>query len=83
MKNVTMLVWLTQLGISVAVPPVLFVLLAVWLQRSFCWGKWVLWVCIILGLYCAVTGLISSLRTMERMSGEKKQDTPVSFNDHE
>ena len=84
MKNVSMLVWLTQLGLSVAVPPVLFVLLALWLRDSCGWGGWVLWAGIVLGIYCAVTGFLSSLRTMERMSAEKKKDAlPVSYNDHD
>lgn len=84
MKNVSMLVWLTQLGLSVAAPPVCFVLLALWLRNRWGWGGWVLWVGIILGIYCAVTGFASSLRAMERMSQKKKQDTaPVSYNDHD
>lgn len=84
MKNVSMLVWLTQLGLSVAVPPVCFVLLAVWLRDSCGWGDWVLWAGIALGLYCAAAGLVSTLRTMERMSRENKREQPaVAFNDHE
>lgn len=84
MKNVSMLIWLTQLGLSVALPPVLFVLLALWLRDSCGWGGWVLWAGIVLGIYCAVTGFLSSLRTMERMSAEKKKDAlPVSYNDHD
>lgn len=84
MKNTTLIVWLTQLGLSVAVPPVCFILLAVWLRDRFGCGNWVLWAGIALGIYCAVTGLISSLRTMERMSREKKPEAPtVAFNDHE
>ncbi len=79
-----MLVWLTQLGLSVALPPVLFVLLALWLRDSCGWGGWVLWAGIVFGIYCAVTGFLSSLRTMERMSAEKKKDAlPVSYNDHD
>lgn len=79
-----MLVWLTQLGLSVAVPPVCFVLLALWLRDGCNWGGWVLWAGIALGVYGAVTGFLSSLRAMERMSDEKKQDTPpVAYNDHD
>lgn len=81
MKNVSLLVWLTQLGLSVAVPPVMFVLLALWLRDSCGWGGWVLWAAVVLGIYCAVTGFLSSLRAMERMS--EKEGTPaVSYNDH-
>lgn len=75
-----MLVWLTQLGLSVAVSPALFILLAVWLRAY--WGGWVLWVGIALALYSAVAGLISSLRTMQRLS-EQKKTVPVAFNDHD
>ena len=38
MKELTLLTWLTQLGLSVAVPPVLFILLAVWLRDSQGWA---------------------------------------------
>ena len=41
MKNVTLLVWLTQLGLSVALPPAGFIFLAVWLRDSCGWGGWV------------------------------------------
>ena len=82
MKNISLLVWVTQLGISVAVPPVMFIWLAVWL-RDQGWGSWILWVGIGLGIFCAISGLISSLRNLSRMSeGKKKEAPPLSFNDH-
>lgn len=84
MKNLSMLVWMTQLGLSVAVPPAVFVMLALWLRDSCNWGGWVLWVGILLGVYCGAMGFVSSLRTMERLSGDKKQEKPpLSYNDHE
>lgn len=84
MKDLSMLVWLSQLGLSVALPPAVLIWLAVWLRDRFGWGQWVIWVGIGLGLYCAVTGFISSLRTLSQMTKDKKQDTPaVSFNDHD
>lgn len=82
MKELTLLTWLTQLGLSVAVPPVLFVLLAVWLRDSQGWGAWVIWVGIVLGLYCSVNGLLASLRTLKRFSESKKEDPPQAFNEH-
>jgi hypothetical protein len=82
LKDLSMLVWLTQLGLSVAVSPALFVWLAVWLRDY--WGGWVLWAGIALALYTAVTGLLSSLRTMQQMSEKQEKDAPpVAFNDHE
>ena len=50
MKDLTLIVWLTQLGLSVAVPMAGFVLLAVWLRNSLGWGQWVIYVGIGLGL---------------------------------
>lgn len=83
MKNLNLLVWLTQLGLSVALPPLGFILLAVWLRDRFGWGNWILWTGIILGVICAIDGLRVSLRAMEQMSKDKKEEhSPVSFNDH-
>lgn len=84
MKNLNMLIWLTQLGLSVAVPLGGFVLLAVWLRQRFDLGFWVVIAGVVLGIICAIDGLRSSLKAMERMSKDKKDDIPpVSFNDHE
>ena len=84
MKDLSLLVWLTQLGLSVALPPVAFILLAVWLRDSCGWGGWVLWAGIALGIYCAVVGFISSLRSLSRLTKSNKKDKPpVSFNNHE
>ena len=84
MKDLTLLVWLTQLGLSVALPPAGFILLAVWLRNQFGWGSWVIWVAIVLGLYCAVTGFLSSLKTLKRLTDDRKKDPPpVAFNEHD
>lgn len=86
MKDLSLLVWLTQLGLSVALPPAGFVLLAVWLRNQFELGQWVIWVAAVLGLACAVDGLRSSLKAMSAMSKKKSENDdcpPVSFNDHE
>ncbi|MBE6933968.1 MAG: AtpZ/AtpI family protein [Ruminococcaceae bacterium] len=83
MKDLSLLVWLTQLGLSVAVPPVMFILLAVWLRDSLGWGAWVIWVGIGLGIYCAVYGLYTSLKTLKRLTEGKKEDPPAAFNEHE
>ena len=82
MKTVNLLVWLTQLGLSVAVPPIVFILGAVWLRDRHGWGGWVIWAGVILGVICAAEGLVSCLKAMSRMAKEKKEEPPVSFNDH-
>lgn len=88
MKEVNMLVWITQLGISVAAPLAGFSLLGLWLRSRFSLGVWVMIVCIALGMIGAVSGLRSSLKIMERMDGSnpKQQDAPpppTSYNEHE
>ncbi len=84
MKDLNLLVFVTQFGFSVVFPLAGFTLLAVWLQERCHWGSWVIWVGVALGMLCAVEGFRSSLRTMERMAKDKKKDEPpVSFNDHD
>lgn len=85
MKNLSMLVWLTQLGFSVAFPLAGFTLLAVWLRQRFALGSWILFAGVGLGLIAAVDGFRTSLKAMELLSkGKSKEDAPppVSFNDH-
>lgn len=86
MKNLQLLTWLTQLGLSTAVPLAGFVLLAVWLKNRFDLGNWVLFVGIGLGVINAIDGLRKSLRTLEKLSGKERQEREtqtISFNDHD
>lgn len=84
MKDLSLLVWLTQLGLSVALPLAGFVLLALWLRNSWGWGDWVIWAGVGLGIVCAIDGFRVSLKAMERLSKPKENDPPpVSFNDHD
>ena len=85
MKNVNLLIWLTQLGISVSAPLGGFIWLGVWLRQRFDLGVWVVLTCVFVGIVCAVDGLRVSLRAMEKMSKDEKKDElpPVSFNNHE
>ena len=86
MKNLHLLVWLTQLGLSTAVPLAGFVLLAVWLRSRFALGIWVLFVGIGLGVFSAVDGLLNSLRTLDKLSErhtEKEGRQGLSYNDHQ
>lgn len=83
MKNLSLLVWLTQLGISVAIPPFCFIALAVWLRNQWGWGQWVIWIGIALGFIGAVQGFINSIRAMKRLSADKKDEHAVGFNEHE
>ena len=84
MKNVNLLIWLTQLGISVAVPLGGFIWLGIWLRQRFDLGVWVVLAAIFVGIVCAIDGLRSSLKAMEKMVQDKNEIPPsVSFNEHE
>ena len=84
MKDLTLLTWLTQLGLSVAFPLGGLIVLAVWLRGRFGLGSWVLWVGIGLGLILALDGLRVSLKNLARFGKEKKKEPPaVSFNEHD
>ena len=85
MKDLTLLVWLTQLGLSVALPLAGFILLALWLRDTCGWGDWVLWIGIGLGLIGAIDGLRISLKALSQLTKRRKEDTPppLSFNDHD
>ena len=84
MKDLSLLTWLTQLGLTVALPLGGLIWLAVWLRDRFSLGSWVLWLGIGLGVVLALSGLRTSLRTLLRFSSSKKKDPPgVNFNEHD
>lgn len=85
MKGLQLLIWLTQLGLSTALPLGGFVLLAVWLRQRLDLGVWVIIVGVVIGMLCAIDSLRSSLKAMEQMSQNRKNidPPPLSFNDHE
>ena len=84
MKNLTLLVWVTQLGLSVAMPIGGFVWLAVWLRQRFELGGWVVFCGVFLGVACAANGLKTIFTAIRQMVKSKKEDKPpVSFNDHD
>ena len=76
------LVWLTQLGLSVIGPVALWVALALWLRRRFGLGIWVVLVGLALGLVGAGFALMQSFRLMSR-NAKDEQKPPMGFNDHD
>lgn len=90
MKDLNMLVWLTQLGMSIAVPLGGFVWGAMWLRERFGLGKWVIVCGCIVGLICAVDSTIRTFKmlgaVMSRQQKKKEEQLkvpPVSFNEHD
>lgn len=80
-----MLIWLTQLGMSIALPLAGSIFFAYWLKNQFGLGSWVMIAGCIFGVILAIDGLRYSLKLMERLDkkNEKKTDPGTSFNDHE
>lgn len=68
MNDLKMLIWLTQLGLSVAVPLGGFIMLGLWLHSSLGWGSWTVWSSIVLGIGNAVSGFRNSLKMMQQLS---------------
>lgn len=73
MKNVSLLVWFAQLGISVAVPLGGAIWLSVWLYQKFQLGVWVIILGVVIGLYGAIDGLRTSLKAMERLADQPEK----------
>ena len=69
----SLLVWLTQLGMSVALPMTGFTLLGVWLRSKFELGVWVVLCGCAIGLICAIDGLRSSLKIMEQLEKQNEK----------
>ncbi len=69
-KAAKVVVWLTQLGLSVLVPLAGFILLGAYLRNSRGWGDWVVLVGIALGLLGAGGGLINGFRTLQRLADD-------------
>lgn len=85
MKELNLLIWLTQLGLSTALPLGSLLMLGIWLHKTIGWGRWTIWAGLVLGIVGAVNGFRDSLRAMDRMSRSKKppEAPPVSFNNHD
>lgn len=68
MRNLSLLIWFSQLGLSVAVPLVGAVGFSVWLYNRFSLGIWVILLGVAVGLYGAVDGLRTSLKAMKQLA---------------
>ena len=81
MKLLNLLMWVSQFGISIIFPTLLFLGLGAWLQNKFSLGIWVL---ILFGILGVLTSVRSCLRSMLKAADElsSRETPPVSFNDH-
>ena len=73
---------LTQLGITLVVPPLLLCWLALHLQENYGWGLWTTPVAIVIGLLTALCGVWRVVRGVVRQNEKEDDDPPVSFDQH-
>ena len=85
MKYLSLVLWVTQFGLSAVVPLCLCLCLGTWLRDIFQLGWWALLLWGISGLLISVRTVVSCLHAMrkEAESLGTKKETGVSFNDHE
>ena len=77
-----MLVFLSQLGLGVALPLGGFILLGVWLRQWLNLGVWVVLLFTALGALLAIQGFLNTLKTMNCMA-QKPQEDVISYNEHD
>jgi len=84
MKILSLLMWVTQFGLSILFPLCFFLLLAVWLQQRYGLGMWILVVCGILGLLITISTVKANLRSLRKAAEEASSQSkpPIAFNDH-
>lgn len=85
MKMLSLLLWVTQFGLSLLFPLCFFLLSGAWLQRHYGLGMWVIAVGGILGLLTSISTARSCIRSLRRDAEEAsgQKEPPVSFNRHE
>lgn len=85
MKYLSLIMWVTQFGLSLLFPTCVFLFLGHWLQTRFSLGIWVMVLCGIIGMLTSVSTarscLQSMLKEMERISD--KGERPLAFNNHD
>ncbi len=85
MNFLSLLLWVTQFGLSLLFPLCFFLVLAVWMQEKLGLGGGFVLVMGLIGLLTSVSTARSCIRSLrkdaEKVSGQNKP--PVAFNDHD
>lgn len=82
MKTLSLILWVTQFGLSILFPPCFFLWLAAYLQQNHGWGIWTTVVGGILGILTAVSTAKANWRSMRKEAETGSVPPPVSFNEH-
>ena len=85
MKRLTLLVWVTQFGLSALFPVCAFLLLGSWLQNTWQLGMWVMIVCGVVGFLTSISTVRSCIWAMRRDAdgAASDQEPPLAFNEHD
>ena len=73
-ENLKAAAWITQFGLNMITPMVIFIILALWLRRKFALGDWVMLLAIGLGVCSMAGSMYSFIKTVRNGggSGDKK-----------
>ena len=82
MKTLSLILWVTQFGLSILFPPCFFLWLAVYLQQNHGWGIWTSIAGGILGIMTAISTAKANWRSMRKEAEAGSKPPPVSFNEH-
>lgn len=84
MKLLSLLMWVTQFGLSILFPLCFFLLLAVWLQQKYALGMWIILLFGILGILVTISTVRANLKAMRKAADEAagRKEPPIAFNDH-
>ena len=84
MKILSLLLWVTQFGLSCLFPFCLFLYLAVWLQNKYALGGWIFLVLGLIGLLTSISTVRSCWHSMKKEADKlsDKKVPPVAFNKH-
>ena len=84
MKFISLIVWVTQFGVSLVFPTLAFTWLGFWLHNKFGLGAWIVILLGVLGLLTSVSTAKSCWRAMQKeaFGNDDKDEPPVAFNSH-
>ena len=84
MKILSLLLWVTQFGLSCLFPFCLFLYLAAWLQNKYALGGWIFLVLGLIGLLTSISTVRSCWHSMKKEADKlsDKKAPPVAFNKH-
>ena len=82
-RNLQLLLWVTQLGLTLTLPPVVLTAGAVWLRERFALGGWVVLLGVLAGLGAAASGARDFFRFARQDGARREGGDPVAFNSHE